>query len=99
VRALLFLTLTSTLGCGSVYYTFEVNSAASKVEEARILGAESLAPYEYYYAKAHLEQAAVEGSEGHYSDGAHMAETSQDYAQQAIEIATSASGKKNEEGK
>ena len=45
-----------------------VNSAASRVEEAKALGAEQLAPYEYYYAKEHLQQAQVEAAEASYSD-------------------------------
>jgi hypothetical protein len=32
--------------CGGVQYAVVVNSAASRVEEARALGAEQLAPYE-----------------------------------------------------
>lgn len=86
------------MGCGGVYYALESSSASSRLEEARTLGAESAAPYEYYYAKAHLDQAAVEASQGHYSDAAKYAETSADYAEQAIEISKSGSGKKKDEG-
>jgi hypothetical protein len=93
------LLLPLVTGCGGVYYALESTGAASRLEEARTLGAESLAPYEYYYAKAHLEQAQVEASQGHYSDAAHYAETSADYAEQAAEIARSASGNKREEGR
>lgn len=88
----------ATQGCGGVYYALESSTAASRLEEARTLGAESLAPYEYYYAKAHLDQAAVEASQGHYSDAAHYAETSADYAAEAVELAKSGSGKKKDEG-
>ena len=41
--------LLSASGCGGVHYAIAVNSAASKVEEAKAVGAEQLAPYEYYY--------------------------------------------------
>jgi hypothetical protein len=81
-----FLLLPLLTGCGGVYYGLEATGASSRLEEARTLGAESLAPYEYYYAKAHMEQAQVEASQGHYSDAALYAETAGDYASEAIDI-------------
>jgi sarcosine oxidase delta subunit len=86
-----------TTGCGGLYYAIEGSAASSRVAEAREVGAEQLAPYEYYYAKAHLEQAASEASQGHYSDAAAYAETAADTASKAIEIARAAGGKKKEE--
>jgi hypothetical protein len=50
-------TLVLASGCGNTIYAVEANSASNKVEEAHELGAEKLAPYEYYYAKEHLEKA------------------------------------------
>src|SRR5207248_1780567 len=82
--------LVSAPGCGGVYYAATVNGASSRIEQARELGAETLAPYEYYYAKAHLEQAQVEASEASYSDAAHYAETADEFAQKAIELSQSA---------
>ena len=46
----------------------QVNSASSKVAQAKELGAEKLAPYEYYYANEHLTKGDVEAAEGDYSD-------------------------------
>lgn len=86
-----------TTGCGGLYYAIEGSAASSRVSEAREVGAEQLAPYEYYYAKAHLDQAALEASQGHYSDAAAYAETAQDSAAKAIEIARATGGKKKEE--
>jgi hypothetical protein len=83
------LVSSSQAACGGVYYAATVNGAASRIEHARELGAESLAPYEYYYAKAHLEQAEVEASEASYSDAAEYAETAEEYAQKAIELSQS----------
>jgi len=74
------------VGCGGVYYAVVVNSAASRLEEARALGADQLAPYEYYFAKEHLEQAQVEASEASYSDAATLAEEAEDHANTAIEL-------------
>jgi hypothetical protein len=82
--------LVSAQGCGGVYYAATVNGASSRIEQARELGAESLAPYEYYYAKAHLEQAQVEASEASYSDAAQYAETADEFAQKAIELSQAA---------
>jgi len=74
------------LGCGGVHYAIEVNSAASRVEEARALGADQLAPYEYYFAREHLQQAQVEASEASYSDAVNLAEEAEDHANTAIEL-------------
>ena len=80
----------STTACGGVYYAANVNAASSRLEEAREIGAEQLAPYEYYYAKAHLEQAQIEASEASYGDAANFAQAADEYAAKAIELAQSA---------
>jgi hypothetical protein len=77
-------------GCGGVHYAVVVNAAASRVEEAKTSGAEELAPYEYYYAKEHLEQAQIEASEASYSDAANLAQEAEQYANKAIELARTA---------
>lgn len=86
----LSLALGFTSGCGGVYYAVQVNGAAARLAEARELGAEQLAPYEYYYAKSHLEQAQVEASEASYSDAALYAETADEYAEKAVELSRAA---------
>jgi hypothetical protein len=77
-------------GCGGVHYAIVVNAAAARVEEAKAVGAEQLAPYEYYYAKEHLEQAQLEASEASYSDAANLAQEAESYANKAIELAQTA---------
>jgi hypothetical protein len=77
-------------GCGGVLYAASVNGAASRIEEAREIGAEQLAPYEYYYAKSHLEQAQVEASEGNYGDATTYADAADEFAGKAIDLAESA---------
>lgn len=72
--------------CGNTIYAIQANSAASKLEEAKALGAEQYAPYEYYYAKAHLEKAQSEAAEADYSDAANLAETAEEYADKAITL-------------
>jgi hypothetical protein len=64
----------ATAGCGNAIYAVQVNAASSKVEEAHELGAEQYAPYEYYYAKEHLEKAQTEAAEADYSDAVDLAD-------------------------
>ncbi len=82
--------LTTLSGCGGVYYAIEVNSAASRVEEAKALGADQLAPYEYYFAAEHLRQAQIEAGEASYSDAATLAEEAEEHANTAIELSQKA---------
>jgi hypothetical protein len=77
-------------GCGNTIYAIQVNAASGKVEEAHELGAEQYAPYEYYYAKEHLEKAQSEAAEADYSDAVDLAEASEEYADKAIRLAREA---------
>ena len=85
--ALASLTLT---GCGGTLYAINASNANSRLEEAKELGAEQLAPYEYYYAKAHMEQAQVDASEASYSDAINYAETAEEYADKAVNLSKAA---------
>lgn len=80
----------SASACGNTIYAIQVNAASSKVEEAHELGAEQYAPYEYYYAKEHLEKAESEAAEADYSDAVDLAEASEEYADKAIRLAREA---------
>jgi sulfur transfer complex TusBCD TusB component (DsrH family) len=73
-------------GCGNALYAIQANSAASKLEEAQELGAEQYAPYEYFYAKEHLQKAQSEASEADYSDAVDLAATSEEYADKAVRL-------------
>ena len=84
-------------GCGGLYYTVNVNSAEARLEQARQMGAETQAPFEYYYAREHLRQAQVEAADASYSDAATYAEIAERYAQRAIDLMTKA--KKGEAAK
>jgi hypothetical protein len=85
--ALLPLSMTA---CGGVYYAATITGAESRLEEARVLGAETLAPFEYYYAKEHLEEAQVQAAQASYSDAANYAETADEYAGKAVQLAQAA---------
>jgi hypothetical protein len=89
-RLLLIALATLSAGCGNTLYALKANSAASKVEEARELGAEKFAPYEYYYAKEHLDKAMREAGEADYSDAADLAEVAEEFADKAIRLSRDA---------
>ena len=80
----------SQAGCGGVLYSVQMNGVASRVAEAKALGAEKLAPYEYYYANEHLQKAMSEASEGDYSDAVQFAEVAEEYASKAIQLSKEA---------
>ena len=82
--------LLTCVGCGNALYAVQANSASSKLEEARELGAEQYAPYEYFYAKEHLQKAQSEASEADYSDAIDLADASEEYADKAIRLAREA---------
>jgi predicted S18 family serine protease len=74
----------AVVGCGNAIYSVQASAASNKLEEAHELGAEKLAPYEYYYAREHLQKAEEEAAEASYSDATNLAEESEDYAGKAI---------------
>ncbi|MEZ4375668.1 MAG: DUF4398 domain-containing protein [Polyangiaceae bacterium] len=84
--ALTLLVATGSAGCGNTLYAIQANAASNKVEEARELDAEKYAPYEYYYAKEHLEKAEAEAAEADYSDASNLAEVAEEYADKAIRL-------------
>jgi len=87
---LVIAAVVGTTGCGNALYAVQANSAASKLEEAQELGAEQYAPYEYFYAREHLQKAQTEASEADYSDAINLAKTSEEYADKAIRLAREA---------
>ena len=94
--ALLLLCAASILGgvggCGAASYAVSANAAESRLEQARKMGAESEAPFEYYFAREHLRQAQAEAAEASYGDAASYADTAERYAQKAIDLVTAAKG-------
>ncbi|HVY26796.1 MAG TPA: DUF4398 domain-containing protein [Polyangiaceae bacterium] len=83
------LVMTAT-GCGNALYAIAANSASTKVEEARELGAEQYATYDFYLATEHLQKAQTEASEADYSDAANLAEQAEEHADKAIRLAREA---------
>ncbi len=77
-------------GCGNTLYAIQASSASSKFAEARELGAEQYAPYEYYMAKEHLEKARTEAAEADYGDAVELSEDAEKYADKAITLSRAA---------
>lgn len=82
--------LAPVAGCGHTFFAFAATSASSKVEEARELGAEQYATYDYYLAVEHLKKAQTEASEADYSDATNLAEKAEEHAVKAIRLAREA---------
>jgi hypothetical protein len=84
-RALLCLALScSVLGCGNALYALKINNASGRCEEARTMGAERLAPYEYYSAEVRLEEARRQAARAEYGTAADLANEAERYAAKAI---------------
>lgn len=77
-------------GCGNAAFAIKATAASRNVSQAREMGAEVLAPYEYYYAEEHLSKARMEASEADYGDARILAAESNEYALKAIRIAREA---------
>jgi glucan phosphoethanolaminetransferase (alkaline phosphatase superfamily) len=77
-------------GCGSAVYAVQSTSATSKLEEAKELGAEEFAPYEYYMAVEQLKKAREEAANADYSDAINYAELSEEHSEKAIRLSRDA---------
>jgi hypothetical protein len=77
-------------GCGGVLYSASIFSAESKLETAQALGAERYAPYEYWYAHEHLVKAKEEAAHADYGDATDYADTAEEYAIKATNLAKQA---------
>ncbi len=80
----------STTGCGGFFYAIYAGGASSKIETAQQLGAEKYAPYEYYFAKEHLQKAMEEASSADYGDAIDLASEAEKSAEKAITLAKQA---------
>lgn len=75
-------------GCGPVLYESRIRAAEAKLIEAREANARWYAPYEYYYAEAHLRQARLEAAEASYEDALSYARTAEEYGTRALRVTT-----------
>jgi len=75
------------VGCGPTIYTINIMPAARAVEQAREAQAPEHAPYEYYYAEAHLRAARQESAEASYEDAIRYAGVAEEFGTKALDIA------------
>ncbi len=74
-------------GCGNALYAIQATTASRNLEQAREVGAERLAPYEFYYAEEHLKKAQSEAAEADYGDARILAHESNEASKRAIRSA------------
>jgi hypothetical protein len=77
-------------GCGGTVYAVSASSAQSRLDQARALGAEKYAPYEYWYAHEHLQKAMEEAAAADYGDAIDFADAAEEYAEKAIHLSKQA---------
>jgi hypothetical protein len=73
-------------GCGPVLYTARIRSAENKLQLARDENARWYAPYEYYFAEAHLREAQEEAAEAAYEDALRYAKVAEEFGERALAI-------------
>ena len=71
-------------GCGNTLYLVKINQAEKSFEEASELGAEEHAPYEYYSAKARIEEAKHQAAQAEYGPASDLSEEAYDFSVKAI---------------
>lgn len=73
-------------GCGNTLYLVRINRAERDLEEAERLGAAREAAYEYYSAKARLEEARYQAAQAEYGPASKLSSDADDFAVKAINI-------------
>lgn len=81
LRSLAFCLLAA---CGPVTYTLDVNEAERVVTRARAENASYFAPYDLYFAEAHLAKAHEEAAQGRYEDAIHAAGVALSHGRRAL---------------
>lgn len=84
VAALALMALGS--GCGPALYTADIHSAERTLQTARDENARWYAPYEYYFAEAHLQQSERLAAESDYEDAIRYAKVAEDFGTRALDI-------------
>lgn len=86
--ALLALPLALGFGaCGPAAYSIRSARATSAVAQAEQANVKVEAPYEWFKAEAYLDKAREEAAAAEYQDAIRLAESAEEYANKAIEIA------------
>jgi len=74
------------IGCGNTLHLVRINHAERDLEEAERLGAARDAAYEYYSAKARLEEARYQAAQAEYGPASKFSSDADDFAVKAINI-------------
>jgi len=90
-RALLLIVLVALptafdLGCGSVSSQSAIGDALLELDEARGLGAEDNAPYEYTSAFMYLQKAKKLNGQGQYEQASEYASKSREVSKKSMEV-------------
>jgi Domain of unknown function (DUF4398) len=70
--------------CGPVTYTLDVTDAERVVARARAENAGYYAPYDLYFAEAHLDKAREEAAQGRYEDAIRAAAVALSHGRRAL---------------
>jgi hypothetical protein len=81
-----FILCAFLVGCGNTLYLVRINRAERDLEEAERLGAATEAAYEYYSAKARVEEARHQAAQAEYGPAAQLSDDADDFAVKAINI-------------
>jgi tetratricopeptide (TPR) repeat protein len=95
LRFFCFAAITLLCSCGAIQYTKQMEETEQAFTQAREQKAREYAPYEYYYAKAYLDQARVEAAHSSYENAIRYAKAAEKHCSKASEIA---SKRREEEG-
>lgn len=71
-------------GCGPVTYSLNVGEAERVVALARAENASYFAPYDLYFAEAHLDKAHEEAAQGRYEDASYALTVAWTYGRRAL---------------
>jgi len=72
------------VACGPVTYSLDASPAERVVAAARAENASYYAPYELYFAEAHLAKAHEEAAEGQYEDAIEALAVAEAYGREAL---------------
>ena len=81
----------SSVACSNTAYRSSLNAAEVRLAEARERGAETDAPYEYYFARVELSRAQAEGSAEEAASAERLAQKAVDTVRAAAHEGRSAS--------
>ena len=77
-------------GCGSAVHLVKERRAQRHFEEARELGAEQFAPYEYYSAKVRIAEAKRQAAYAEYGTAGRLSDEAAEFSLEAVQIAKKA---------